>query len=74
MDKVQSLFEVMYRRSIRCYQENKMVEPEKVIMLLKAAMAAPSACNLQPWEFIIVNEKDSVNKLKGYAFLIINNR
>lgn len=65
MDKVQSLFEVMYsRRSIRCYQENKMVEPDKVIMLLKAAMAAPSACNLQPWEFIIVNEKDRVNKLK----------
>ncbi len=65
MDKVQNLFEVMYnRRSIRCYQENKLVEPDKIIMLLKAAMAAPSACNLQPWEFIIVNEKDRVNKLK----------
>ncbi len=65
MDNVQSLFEVMYsRRSIRCFKEDKMVETDKVIMLLKAAMAAPSACNLQPWEFIIVNEKDRVNKLK----------
>ena len=65
MDKVQSLFEVMYsRRSIRCYQEDRMVEQDKIIMLLKAAMAAPSACNLQPWEFIIVNEKEGVNKLK----------
>ena len=65
MDKVENLFEVMYnRRSIRCYQEDKMVEHEKIIMLLRAAMAAPSACNLQPWEFIVVNEKDRVNKLK----------
>lgn len=65
MDKVQCLFEVMYsRRSIRYYQEEKIVEQDKIIMLLKAAMAAPSACNLQPWEFIIVNEKDRVNKLK----------
>lgn len=65
MDKVQSLFEIMYnRRSIRCYQEDQMVEHDKIMMLLKAAMAAPSACNLQPWEFIIVNEKDSVHKLK----------
>ncbi len=65
MDNVQSLFEVMCsRRSIRCYQEDKLVEHDKIIMLLKAAMAAPSACNLQPWEFIIVNEKDGINKLR----------
>ncbi len=66
MDMVQNLFEVMYnRRSIRCYQEDRMVEHDKIIMLLKAAMAAPSACNLQPWEFIVVNETDGVSKLKG---------
>ncbi len=65
MDEVQSLFDIMYnRRSVRHYQEEKIVEPDKIIMLLKAAMAAPSACNLQPWEFIIVNEKDRVNTLK----------
>lgn len=65
MDKIQSLIEIMYsRRSTRSYQEDKMVESDQIIMLLKAAMAAPSACNLQPWEFIIVNEKDKVDKLK----------
>ncbi len=58
MDHVQSLFEVMYsRRSIRCYQEDKMVEPDKVIMLLKAAMAAPSACNLQPWKLLLLTRR-----------------
>jgi nitroreductase len=65
MDKIQNLFEIMNnRRSIRRYQEDRKVEQDKIIMLLKAAMAAPSACNLQPWEFIIVNEKDTINKLK----------
>jgi nitroreductase len=65
MDKVENLFEVMYkRRSIRKYVEDKTVEKDKIIMLLKAAMAAPSACNLQPWEFIIIDEKEGLNKLK----------
>jgi nitroreductase len=65
MGQVQSLFDVMYnRRSIRRYVEDKIVEHDKIIMLLKAAMAAPSACNLQPWEFIVVNEKDGLDKLK----------
>lgn len=65
MDQVQSLLDIMYsRRSIRRYIEDKAVEHDKIIMLLKAAMAAPSACNLQPWEFIVVNEKDTLNKLK----------
>lgn len=65
MDQAQNLFDVMYnRRSIRVYVEDKAVEQEKIIMLLKAAMAAPSACNWQPWEFIIVNEKDGLHRLK----------
>ena len=59
MDQAQNLFDVMYnRRSIRRYVEGKAVEREKITMLLKAAMAAPSACNLQPWEFIVVDEAD----------------
>jgi nitroreductase len=65
MDQVQNLFEVMYnRRSVRRYVEDKKVEQDKIIMLLKAAMSAPSACNLQPWEFIVVDEKDGLDKLK----------
>lgn len=65
MDQVQNLFDVMYkRRSVRRYVEDKTVEHDKIIMLLEAAMAAPSACNLQPWEFIVINEKDILNQLK----------
>lgn len=46
------------RRSIRKYQD-KPVEKEKLLSLLKAAMAAPSASNNQPWEFVVVDD-DSV--------------
>ncbi len=65
MDQVQNLFDVMYnRRSVRKYVDDKAVEHDKIIMLLKAAMSAPSACNLQPWEFIVVNEEEGLNRLK----------
>lgn len=50
------------RRSIRKY-EDKPVEKEKIEVLLRAAMQAPSAGNQQPWEFIVVQEKVSLKKL-----------
>ena len=41
---------IFHRISVRKYQ-NRDVEQEKIELMLKAAMAAPSACNQQPWEF-----------------------
>ncbi len=45
------------RVSIRKFEERE-VEQEKIESLLRAAMAAPSARNQQPWEFYVV--KDAV--------------
>lgn len=53
---------IFIRRSIRKYK-NQPVEKEKVEKLLRAAMQAPSAGNQQPWEFIVVQEKESLTKL-----------
>jgi nitroreductase len=65
MDQIQTLLDIMYnRRSIRRFIEDKPVEEDKINLLLKAAMAAPSACNLQPWEFIVVNEENTLQLLK----------
>lgn len=36
---------------------------EKVDIMLKAAMAAPSAVNKQPWAFIVIDDRDVLNKL-----------
>lgn len=55
---------ILGRRSIRTYLDDREVEHEKILKLLKAGMAAPSACNIQPWEFIVITEKDIVDKIK----------
>ena len=54
--------EIFNRRSIREY-EDRSVEKEKIEKLLRAAMQAPSAANQQPWEFIVVENKDTLKKL-----------
>jgi len=52
-----SLETIFQRRSIRKYT-GRPVEPEKLDFLLKAAMAAPSAMNCKPWEFIVVTDPE----------------
>jgi nitroreductase len=46
---------IFCRRSIRKYTDQP-VEPEKLDLLLKAAMAAPSAMNCRPCEFVIITD------------------
>jgi nitroreductase len=41
------------------------VEKEKIEQLLKAGMQAPSAANQQPWEFIVVEDKETLQKLSN---------
>lgn len=55
---------IQKRRSIRSY-ENRPVEKEKVEKLLRAAMQAPSAANQQPWEFIVVEDQETLQKLSN---------
>ena len=50
------------RRSIRKYT-NQPVSPEQVEAILRAAMAAPSASNKQPWQFIAVQERSTLDQL-----------
>jgi len=55
---------IMTRTSIRQYKDQP-VEQEKIDIMLKAAMAAPTAVNLQPWHFIVINDKETIGKLAG---------
>lgn len=50
------------RRSIRRYTKEEVSE-EEVRQLLQAAMAAPSADNLQPWRFVVVRDAELRRKL-----------
>ena len=54
--------EIFERISSRKY-ENRPVEEEKIRQILKAAMAAPSAGNQQPWEFYVVRDPEMIRKL-----------
>lgn len=54
--------EIFNRRSIRKFKD-QAVEPEKIDKLLRAAMQAPSAGNQQPWEFIVIQDKETLNKI-----------
>ena len=53
---------IFTRTSIRKY-EDRPVEESKVEKLLRAAMAAPSAANQQPWEFYVVTDKARLQAL-----------
>ena len=53
---------IFHRISVRKY-EDKPVEKEKIMQILKAGMQAPSACNQQPWEFYVVTDKKKIEAL-----------
>ncbi len=53
------------RRSVRRFQ-NKAVGPDTMSCLLRAAMRAPSAHNQQPWEFIVVQNKELIESFPQY--------
>lgn len=59
---MEALEAILTRRSVRRYTDQP-VSDESITGLLKAAMAAPSAQNQQPWEFIVLREHSLLEKL-----------
>lgn len=56
---MENFFDLVVRReSCRNYDPQKPVETEKLIKCIEAARMAPSACNSQPWSFVVVNSAD----------------
>lgn len=65
---------ILNRKSIRLYKDIS-VSDEIVEDLLRAAMAAPSAGNEQPWEFIVLRDKDIMRKITEfhpYSKMLLN--
>ena len=58
---------VRHRKSVRNFLD-RPVEREKIMMCLEAARLAPSACNSQPWRFIVVDDGQLKNRLCQAAF------
>jgi len=53
---------ILARRSIRKYT-SELVADEDIKKLLEAAMAAPTGGNRKPWHFIIIKDRETLNKL-----------
>ncbi|MEG1615844.1 MAG: nitroreductase family protein [Bacteroidales bacterium] len=47
---------VKNRQSDRGFDATRLVEKEKIDRIIEAARLAPSACNGQPWKFIVVDD------------------
>ncbi len=61
------------RRSIRRFQD-RPVEEDKLDQILKAALMAPSSKRCQPWQFVVINEEETLLQMSvcrdmGCSFL-----
>jgi nitroreductase len=75
MEHNKSLLDLIkHRSSIRDFS-GENVPMDVLLEIVKAGMAAPSARNLQPWNFIIIQERDILHKLSEnlpYAKMLNN--
>ena len=53
---------IMSRASVRSFT-GEAIPQDTILRILKAGMAAPSAMNCQPWEFVLVTDRSRLNEL-----------
>jgi len=55
--------EVIYtRRSVRSFT-GEAVSHDDLVAILRAGMSAPSAVNVQPWAFVVVTTRETLDEL-----------
>ncbi len=63
---------ILARRSIRKYLD-KQIPRESIELILEAGMAAPSAGNGQPWQFLVINDKKllkRISEIQGHSQML----
>lgn len=61
---------LLTRRSVRQFEPGREIAQSDIDDILKIAMYAPSGCNRQPWEFVVVTEpavKDKIVQIHPHA-------
>lgn len=69
MDAIEA---ILTRRSIRRYKPDPVAR-ESLRTILECAMAAPSAVNQQPWQFVVVDDRailDAIARVHPYAQMV----
>lgn len=62
MENIEAIKNITTRSSVRSYLDEPIAK-EKIITLIKAGMAAPSAGDKRPWHFIAVTDKEQLSAL-----------
>lgn len=60
---------IRQRRSCRAYAPGRIVPRHCIEACLEAARLAPSACNRQPWRFVVVQNGDVLARIRQEALL-----
>lgn len=63
MEYIDFLQLVLSRQSDRAYDKERSVEAEKLERILEAGRLAPSACNAQPWKFVVITDRELALKV-----------
>ena len=51
----------------RAYDKERPVEAEKLERILEAGRVAPSACNAQPWKFVVITDRELALKVADFS-------
>lgn len=63
MEKESNFLQLVNKRQSQRNYADKPVEKEKIERCLEAARLAPSACNAQPWKFIVGDDVELKNRI-----------
>ncbi|WP_068986732.1 nitroreductase family protein [Lysinibacillus xylanilyticus] len=59
---------MLERKSVRKYNANTTISRETIMQLLQDATSAPSSSNLQPWRFIVIDDKEIQKNINIFSF------
>lgn len=62
-----NLYELIQKRQSDRKYDSRPVNRDMVIKCLEAARLAPSACNSQPWKFVVVDEPELLKEMASAA-------
>ena len=62
---METLDAIFNRRSIRKYKPN-IVSHKKIGDIIRAGMAAPSARNDQTWHFVVIDDRETLDKIADF--------
>ena len=59
---------VKRRRSVRKYDPDQAIDPDKVRQCIELSVLAPNSSNMQLWEFYHITSKDMLHKMSKFCF------